>query len=539
LSRLSPSRLTIVVTSGGDGVARAGCLESLQRQRGRPFEVLTTSDGSLESLRTAIRNAKTQLVLVLGEALEAQPGLAEAHLSAHEALAVPALVAGPIDIQIEGAPHALALWEREAARRRRVRLEQATELQPADFLLTNVSMPREAMLATDPMRASTPRLSGIELASRFEQRGIRLSGCPAAGASTSYRFGFRESADRIRRDGADCVRLALAEPALLPSLPIAEFDGTDTLVNAARRVLLATRLPPTGLAATARFLNDRAPEIVHSVLLWQGVRAAAGSETWRELTRGPLILMYHAFARPGEQRSRFVVTPARLALQLRLIRLLGRRLLPLEDLITAWTEHRLPPPQSVAITIDDGYVDNLTVALPILRRFAAPATIFAVTGALGARNDWDSGGELLARSLLSYSDLPMLAGTQIEIGAHSRSHPVLTKLKPKTAMLEISGSKADLEAALGRAVSTFAYPHGRANDLVRGLVREAGFSVACGIASGTNGPATPLFALRRVEVDGRHSLFQFVLTLWLGDPQLGSQLVTTVKRRLKLRGRQS
>ena len=49
------------------------------------------------------------------------------------------------------------------------------------------------------------------------------------------------------------------------------------------------------------------------------------------------------------------------------------------------------PRRAVSITFDDGYADNLYNALPILHRYAVPATIFVITGGLeiGSHMWWD------------------------------------------------------------------------------------------------------------------------------------------------------
>lgn len=55
------------------------------------------------------------------------------------------------------------------------------------------------------------------------------------------------------------------------------------------------------------------------------------------------------------------------------------RLMPLSDLADSLASGRKLPPGAAAITIDDGYRDTYEVALPILRRYDAPAAVFVVT----------------------------------------------------------------------------------------------------------------------------------------------------------------
>ena len=62
------------------------------------------------------------------------------------------------------------------------------------------------------------------------------------------------------------------------------------------------------------------------------------------------------------------------------------------------------PDRGVVLTFDDGYADNLTMAVPLLERYEAPATMFITTGQIGARNEfwWDE----LERILLIPDRLP-------------------------------------------------------------------------------------------------------------------------------------
>lgn len=224
--------------------------------------------------------------------------------------------------------------------------------------------------------------------------------------------------------------------------------------------------------------------------------------------RGTPILAYHAFARPGERPSRFVVSRRRFLLQMLLLKLLGRRVIGLEDHVGRLAAGA-PLARAVVITIDDGYLDNLAVAWPILRRFGYPATIFLVSRSIGARNDWDDTGALAGRPLLDWAQIAELAADGVAFGAHTRTHPSLPGLDPPSLVTEIEGSRTDLEAKLDREVGVFAYPYGRSDGAAVRAVAAAGFRAACTSRPGLTLPGDDLHLLERVEVRGRDSLVRF------------------------------
>ena len=110
---------------------------------------------------------------------------------------------------------------------------------------------------------------------------------------------------------------------------------------------------------------------------------------WRSLARPPVILMYHAIGRAPERPGTYVVPIARFRRQLQWLRLRRYRIIGLERLLEYRQAHELPPPRSVVITFDDGYLDNRELAAAALRTRRFTATFFVVSRAIEGRNSWD------------------------------------------------------------------------------------------------------------------------------------------------------
>ena len=144
-------------------------------------------------------------------------------------------------------------------------------------------------------------------------------------------------------------------------------------------------------------------------------------ELWVRTTHGVPVLMYHAFGEEDEG-DRYVVPKRALARQMRLLALLRYRVVPFEQIAAALRDSDLPPARALAITIDDGYRDNLKVAQPILAKRGFAATIFLVSRRIGGKCDWTDEGALKARPLLSAEEIGQLGADGVLFGAHTRNH---------------------------------------------------------------------------------------------------------------------
>ena len=239
------------------------------------------------------------------------------------------------------------------------------------------------------------------------------------------------------------------------------------------------------------------------------------------------------------------------------------RVLTVEELVER-VRRGVAPSNALAITFDDGYRDNLTHAAPILAQHGLLSTIFLATGYIGTpempwfdrvalafkltqRGDITlPGGQPLPleteedrlavleralewfkslpdderrpaverlvanlrpralerskRVMLTWEEVGALRGLGFSVGAHTVTHPILSRVTPKRAREEIQGSKSAIERALGVPVRAFAYPNGRTQDYSEATVRlveECGLTCAVTTRRGLNGPATPVFELRR------------------------------------------
>ncbi len=131
-----------------------------------------------------------------------------------------------------------------------------------------------------------------------------------------------------------------------------------------------------------------------------------------------------------------------------------------------WMEALLD--RQVAITFDDGYVDNYQHAFPILRENGLKAAFFVTPEEIGKDGfmSWDMLRE-------------MAAVPGIEIGSHSLEHKALTDLPETEAWISLVASKKTLEDKLGREVRGISYPCGSFSKKIIEMARGAGYAYGC------------------------------------------------------------
>ena len=105
--------------------------------------------------------------------------------------------------------------------------------------------------------------------------------------------------------------------------------------------------------------------------------------------------------------------------------------------------------------------------------------------------------------MMSWAQVKELAqDSLVSFGAHTCTHPVLSRIPEERAKDEIYSSKAVIEENISRSVNVFSYPYGGCNDFndrLKKIVIEGGFSAACTTVPGKNNAKTDRYELRRVD----------------------------------------
>jgi len=115
------------------------------------------------------------------------------------------------------------------------------------------------------------------------------------------------------------------------------------------------------------------------------------------------------------------------------------------------------PAKSVLITFDDAYESLLENALPILKRFSAPAAVFAPTQFIGETNLFDHGVEPLER-IADWNTLAALEEAGISVESHGYSHRSFSSLESLEIQQELEFSKEAIRKNLGKESRLFAFP---------------------------------------------------------------------------------
>ena len=171
------------------------------------------------------------------------------------------------------------------------------------------------------------------------------------------------------------------------------------------------------------------------------------------------------------------------------------------------------PDRSFVITFDDGDHSVYKEAFPVLQRYGMSATVFLTIGEKGMSKPDDRLPSLDGRSMLAWREIREMQRWGITFGAHTLTHPDLTRLPFDRVKAEICGSKVIIEDALSVPVPCFAYPYGRYDLRSREVVQQH-FASACSDKLGLITRVSDPYILERVDAYYLRSngLFDVMLT---------------------------
>ncbi len=235
----------------------------------------------------------------------------------------------------------------------------------------------------------------------------------------------------------------------------------------------------------------------------------------RSGNRSPIpILTYHQITDAPPKGAPFrslYVAPNDFSRQMTLLKWLGYKGLSMSALQPYLNGERSG--RVVGITFDDGYLNNLTNALPVLQRHGFSSTCYAVSQKLGATNIWDREVGIAQTALMTPAELTQWVQGGQEVGAHTRNHVHLNALDTVAAHAEIAGCKAELEAACGQSVSHFCYPYGEYAPEHAEMVVAAGYRTATTTQRSRCLNGEGLYALPRAPVMRSTTLLMFYIKL--------------------------
>jgi peptidoglycan/xylan/chitin deacetylase (PgdA/CDA1 family) len=188
------------------------------------------------------------------------------------------------------------------------------------------------------------------------------------------------------------------------------------------------------------------------------------------------ILVYHQIDEAPPKGAAFrslYVSPAAFARQMRMLDLLGYRGVSMSGLMPYLRGEQQG--KVVGITFDDGFLNNLTHALPVLQRFGFSSTCYAVSQRLGQTNVWDQAQGVAQTPLMDAEQLRQWVAGGQEVGAHTRHHADLLALEGQVLEDEILLSKEELSAMVKPGVEHFCYPYGNYDASHAALAQRAGF----------------------------------------------------------------
>lgn len=230
------------------------------------------------------------------------------------------------------------------------------------------------------------------------------------------------------------------------------------------------------------------------------------------MSRVPILCYHNVGPRPpGTRVGLLYVGSDQFERQLWIIRRLGLRGVAMSEGFAQLRE--LAAADRVVLTFDDGYLDTLTEAAPMLVKYGFRATCYIVSGCIGAHNRWDDHRTVGSKPLMTRGQIEAWLEAGMEIASHSCSHPSLDAVADEVALREMAESRVELRRLFGVAVDHFAYPFGKFTPRTIALARQAGYRSAVTTEPGIARGKDDRHRLPRLLIDGDRTLGRFLLQM--------------------------
>jgi len=317
---------------------------------------------------------------------------------------------------------------------------------------------------------------------------------------------------------AEAVLGLMDDPARAAELGRAGRRRVDTTFSMDRMVDRFERLYMEELDARLapprpRGVRQRVKHAMMRTYLGSGFPAARNAVNAR-LGRGRLtVLVYHQVKDPANDCS----TVGTAAFREQMAFLARRyRVLPLREAVDEAGDGG----HVVAITFDDGYKDNATIAAPILRSLSLPATFFVSTNMIDTTLPFPHDVEQRRppQEHMTWDDLRELAAQGFDVGSHTLNHADLGVVPLAEAEQELRASRLRIEGELNMPIRMFAFPYGHPRNMRRDTIAAAQreYAICCAASGGHNtAPVDPGLVRRIVVSTGVTFLaFQALLEGW-------------------------
>ena len=166
----------------------------------------------------------------------------------------------------------------------------------------------------------------------------------------------------------------------------------------------------------------------------------------------------------------------------------GHHTVTLADVYLAMAGVRELPAKPVALTFDDGGLDNYDVAFPLLKEYGCKATFFVITERIGmdGQMDWDQLREMVA------------AGMSVQ--SHTVSHPGLPGISDARLQSELVDSRSVISEGVGEPGYALSYPSGAYDERVIEAAKAAGYVMAVATDHGVEVSPVAPFEITRLRV---------------------------------------